>query len=809
MEEYMEKKSDGSIVKYQFQLEKQQSIHFHQDIELIYVLEGEITLQVETEEYELKADDLIIINSNKKHSFWGKEEVLLGCFHINYKQLSDLIHHSQILFWCNSKIDKNKGYDTLRDIIKQIFSQYFEESDQTKIYMWSLYYQMIHVLLSNFMVKSDDQRFQQEKDLEEERVTQIHNYIYENYNRPISLNDLSQKMYLSVPYLSKYIKKKFGQNFIDYVNEIRLFHAMEDLLYTDKTIMYIAMENGFANTASFNAAFKKVYEISPSEYRLQKKPQRKKEKIIIEKKKNEYIAEKLNSFMENNYSGVSTKSDFLQRTLIVNANQNRKLNKPWNKMINIGEASDLLRYDIQKHVLILKEKLGFRYVRFWNIYGDELYLNENSDEGNYNFGKLDKILDFLVENELYPYIELGHKPQKLYRNVERPMVIKQTELKFDDNHSLNRFLNSFAAHIANRYGIEEMEQWYFEQWNDERWTIEHEDASFFELFEFTYKALKKISPNIKVGGPGIGIQFGSKNLSNLLKFWEEKSCKPDFVSLYCYPYIVGSEEGQNYVKISTDRDFVKNQLKMAKEIISQTKFRDIEIHVSEWNSTISNRNSLNDSCFKGSYNMKSMIDNIDQVDILGYWIGSDIFAEFYDSQILLNGACGLLSKDGIKKPAFYAFDFMKHMGNYLLGVDENSIITDKGHNNYAIACHNYRHLNYKYYLKNEDEIMISKQFQYFEDCKDLKLDYQIAGIKNGDYQIIIYSVNNEFGSVQDEWKKMEYSKNLTKNEIEYFNRICTPRIFMKTCKVTDGKLNLETKLMAQEIQYIKIKYLYD
>ncbi|RDU24096.1 GH39 family glycosyl hydrolase [Anaerosacchariphilus polymeriproducens] len=805
----MENDHNNFVIEYSFQIKKNQVPHFHQYIELIYVLEGEILLQVENEEFEMKADDIIIINANKKHSYQAKMEVLLSCFRINYQKLSLLLNTSQILFWCNSIIDKNKAYDNLREIMKRIFNQYFEEIDQGRIYLSSKYYELLHIIVSNFMMKSDDQRFKNDKDMEEERVAEIYNYINANYDQQISLNDLSGKMYLSVPYLSKYIKKKFGQNFVDYVNSIRLFHAMDELLYTDKTIMRIAMENGFANTASFNAAFKKVYEMSPSEYRIKMKPQKMKEKITAEQKKEEAVAKKLSYFIENNFTSAPDQTDYMESSLIVNASEKKVLNKPWNKMINIGEASDLLRSDIQNHVLVLKEKLGFRYIRFWNIYSKELYINENNLHGKYNYEKLDKILDFLVDNELFPYIELGFKPQKLYRNVENPMVIKETQSKFEDKKSQKRFLNSFAVHIANRYGIEEIEQWYFEQWNDERWLIDHEQALFFEEFEHAYQALKKVSPNIKIGGPGIGIQFGRKNLSDLLEFWAKKECKPDFVSLYCYPYIVGTEGDRSYVKISTDRDFVKNQLSMAKELINMTKFAGIEVHVSEWNSTISNRSSLNDSCFKAAYTMKSIMDNIDNVDILGYWIGSDIFAEFYDSQILLNGACGLISKDGIKKPAFYAFDFMNKMGKSLLGIDQNSIITDKGHYNYAVACHNYRHLNYKYYLKNEDEISISKQFQVFEDNKELKLNYQIGGIKNGNYQITIYSVNQMNGSVQDEWAKMEYSEHLTKHEIEYLNRICTPRIFMKTCKVKDGKLNLETKLMAQEIQYIKIQYLYD
>jgi xylan 1,4-beta-xylosidase len=206
--------------------------------------------------------------------------------------------------------------------------------------------------------------------------------------------------------------------------------------------------------------------------------------------------------------------------------------------------------------------------------------------------------------------------------------------------------------------------------------------------------------------------------------------------------------------------------------------------------------------------LKSIIDSIGDVNVLGYWLGSDIFAEFYDSQVLLNGGCGLISKDGIKKPAFYAFDLLNNLGKYLLGKDTNSILTSGSHNDYFIACHNYRHLNYKYYLKQEDDISIQKQYQMFEDNEELKIIYQIQNIQSGNYQVKIYSVNSKNGSVQDEWKNMSIDTHLSKKEVDYLNRICTPRIFIKTCAVNDGVLVLETKLLPQEIQHIHIQYLY-
>ena len=75
------------------------------------------------------------------------------------------------------------------------------------------------------------------------------------------------------------------------------------------------------------------------------------------------------------------------------------------------------------------------------------------------------------------------------------------------------------------------------------------------------------------------------------------------------------------------------------------------------NLTISDRNLINDSCFKGAYILKNYIDLIDRVEGMSYFVGSDRVSEYYDTEELLFGGTGLLTKDGIQKPAMFAFHF--------------------------------------------------------------------------------------------------------------------------------------------------------
>ena len=72
----------------------------------------------------------------------------------------------------------------------------------------------------------------------------------------------------------------------------------------------------------------------------------------------------------------------------------------------------------------------------------------------------------------------------------------------------------------------------------------------------------------------------------------------------------------------------------------------------------------------------------------------------------------------------------------------------------------------------------------------------------------VYYVNQKNGSVQDLWKKLEYTKGLAKDEIEYLKNTATPSMEMRTVEVTDGVLELENVMEAQEIRLIEILYRY-
>ena len=100
----------------------------------------------------------------------------------------------------------------------------------------------------------------------DERLLEITNYIYANY-KEVTLDDLAEKFFLSKPYLSKYIKEKSGMTFGDILKEIRMKKARAMLKSSSATVESIAESVGYQNVEHFNRTFKKLYNITPVQYR--------------------------------------------------------------------------------------------------------------------------------------------------------------------------------------------------------------------------------------------------------------------------------------------------------------------------------------------------------------------------------------------------------------------------------------------------------------------------------------------------------------------------------------------------------------
>lgn len=174
---------------------------------------------------------------------------------------------------------------------------------------------------------------------------------------------------------------------MEYVNNIRLFHAVDELLYSEKKITRIALDNGFPTTAAFNKAFKEIYNMTPSAYRStvhkeENLNENKEAKQELDKRVKEYLAGK--EPVEDN---TATRN---MNLYVVDAKNTTEWKKPWDKIINMGNIDSLLNYDVQSQLLMMQKEIGFSYVRIYNIFMKDMYYENISGDNKYNFSRIDR-----------------------------------------------------------------------------------------------------------------------------------------------------------------------------------------------------------------------------------------------------------------------------------------------------------------------------------------------------------------------------------------------------------------------------------
>ena len=779
------------LMQLYFLTEPEVCTHYHQDPELFYLLSGHFEVKIDDAVYQMKKGDILLINANKRHTLAAKGELLMARFEIDFHLLAEQLGSMQLLFWCNSVIDKNEAFQELRILLDKIIDRYFEQENKDALRMNALYYETLYVLAGNFLVKSDDIRLNVEDSQDRVRIRQIQNYIQANYQSQISLNDLADRLFLSNAYLSKYIKKHLGLTFMEYLNNVRLFHAVDELLYSKKNITHIAMDNGFPTSAAFTKAFRDVHGESPSEYRklMQEENSTPRDRRELTKEEELKIVEYLKLKRQEDEAEISDSRICHMDAAVITGKTN-----DFGKAVVLGDAYTILQSDVQEQLKELKQTTGIQYVKIWNILSKEHCFLEKK---GYNFRKLDLVLDFMVE-----------KPTLFMYTPERSVKGQEEERKIYQYSVFEEIMKQLCTHLVNRYGIEELESWYFAYWNDPQLNMTEAEGKYYPYFEMIYRTLKEISPDIRVGGASLILGYELDVCSNILNLWKQRNITPDFFSVCSFQYIAVTDHETRYGRKSIDSKYMKNQIDILQNAMDESGIGNIELHVDEWNFTISNRNVLNDSCEQGAYILKNYIDMEGTVDFMAYWHALDLYSDYYDTNTILNGDSGLISRDGIRKPSFYAFSFINRLLPYVIYKDENAIVTTNKRGRYVIGCHNFKKLSSRYVFTEEDEIKVRELDNYMEDMDPLERKFCISNVKNGSYIVKMHYVNKENGSVQDLWKQMDYTKGLAKEELEYLKNSAIPSIIMRTVLVEDGVLEIENVLKAQEIRMLDIQYQY-
>lgn len=353
----------------------------------------------------------------------------------------------------------------------------------------------------------------------------------------------------------------------------------------------------------------------------------------------------------------------------------------WEQMFGSGRAILSLRESYRDDLRAVKQVADFRYVRFHAIFHDEVGVYNEDEHGNpvYNFAYVDQIYDGLLKNGVRPFVEISFMPRKLAFNPDalhpfwyKPNVSPpKSMVRWDD------LIRHFAQHLVDRYGIDEVSQWYFEVWNEPNidfWNGIPRQKSYFELYAHTARDLKSVSPRLRVGGPATA---AAAWVSDFLKFTATGHIPVDFVSTHAYADDTVEDLFGTNDDIPMDDRVCRAAAKVHDEIRSSPT-PDLPLFITEWN--IQGMMGARDTTFAGAALANTVRQCDGSVNLMSFWTFSDVFEEGGPIAKPFIGMFGLRAKGGINKPVYYAYELLHELGGERLTNSSRDVIATTSSN---------------------------------------------------------------------------------------------------------------------------------
>ena len=379
----------------------------------------------------------------------------------------------------------------------------------------------------------------------------------------------------------------------------------------------------------------------------------------------------------------------------------------WEQMFGSGRATLSLRDDYRKDLTEVKQATDFGYVRFHGIFDndvglfhlgkvDQVFYNKAgktaaNDQPIYNFSYVDQIYDGLLARGVRPFVELGFMPPDMSSDPKalqdfwyHPNVAPPKDYALWDG-----MIRAFAQHLITRYGIDEVSKWYFEVWNEPNigfWAGNPKMATYYTLYDHTARALKSVSPRLRVGGPATA---QAADVTAFLKHVHDAGVPVDFVSTHVY----GDDTAPNV--FHTDEKIPRKDMvcravdKVHQEILAST-YPEIPFFMTEYNASYANLPNVTDTVYMGPWLANTIRACAGKVDMMSYWTFSDVFEEQGVVRTPFYGGFGLIAERNIPKPSYNAFAMLHKLGDVRLPSDsDDALVTRRADGTLVLALWNY------------------------------------------------------------------------------------------------------------------------
>lgn len=711
---------------------------------LFYSLKGSTVLNTDKHgELILEEEELVSVNPSEDYSL-ETENGIAAVIEFRREEVYRLLRGQLRTVDCCSVNVRNGSFGQVRDRIKRLISSMFRDEFSDVAFERNSY-ELLLILLSEYSVEVHSG----------DRKAEVSEWIEHSFRDVISLDIAAEHFHLTPQYFSSWFTETFGTSFVKYLASVRCKNARKELVSGNDTILRIALDNGFPNAGSFSHAFVERYGETPLQYR--KANQMPDEKTGL---KAEDIARYLGQ--------AEDETDVTNEIRIDCTNRSEKLAPYWDTLCNVSDIAGLSDREIQDQIRDLVSSVSFRYAR--------ILLGKPKEPFDAGFYTEDKAIEYLLE--------IG---------LEAVFVVDYRQCSTEE-HFFERFLE-FVRHIIHRYGyhtirVEVLYDTFFDR----------KKAEGYKAFLAEIKnILERLNVKSRLYGPGLLINRDGSNLQNCLKNNEYI----DVVTIRCAPLEV-TVEGDMQIKRITDSDYMLHQYALANEIVKGLGL-SLKVMITGWKNSLTGYDVLNDSSWAAAHIIRTALKGYGVLPALPLDDPLDIMQADPAKQKLFYGASGLLTVNRLRKPSFYAFQFLAHLDENYLYHNEHFIVTASHGEYFQILMQNCAPLSYRYYLDAQEKKEQIPE-DYYETREPYRIRLYLEGVTEGKWFVKTRTINEIDGNVYEKWLSMGY-KDLTfwgRDEIKMLEAASFPRMEGNVVESKNGVIEIPVNMEPNEIRHLHL-----
>lgn len=253
--------------------------HWHPELEINYVYEGSARYHIDYDFFNSSAGDIILIRPNGMHSIHPIEQqehitdtFLFHLDMIGYSIVDQVsIRYLQPLQNSTYKFIQRiqphmDGYDDIKAILFDIFKLTTDEGRHFEVLLKARLNELLYLLFYHRYVV---RKLTEDSYRKDEKLRDLIDFINNHYDENLSIALLAERMGYSKTHFMSVFKQQTGSSCTEFIIQVRLSKACEQLVNTRNPIIDIATAVGFNNLSNFNRQFKHYYQMTPSQYRKQ------------------------------------------------------------------------------------------------------------------------------------------------------------------------------------------------------------------------------------------------------------------------------------------------------------------------------------------------------------------------------------------------------------------------------------------------------------------------------------------------------------------------------------------------------------